>query len=163
MKYKYDVMPAYAQECTRRTHTVSCGWTIMCTIWCAMSHTFEHSWYPLHAPCSYKNCAATSSLLLGISSGLVLFHHKGLLHHSGVLIENLGYLYNDSLENLRHLYTWEPWQAWVNLYNVTWEAWEPREPQEPLGNPEATFTMQPWESWERLLRNIENLEGTFRI
>ena len=42
-------------------------------------------------------------LAVGIFSGLFLFHHKGLLHHSGVLIENLGYLYNDSLENLRHL------------------------------------------------------------
>ena len=71
MKYKYGVLPAYAQKCTRRTHTVSCGWSMMCIIWCAMSHTFEHSWYPLHALCSYKNCAATSSLLLGIFSGLI--------------------------------------------------------------------------------------------
>ena len=27
---------------------------------------------PLHAPCSYKNCAATASLLLGIFFGLIL-------------------------------------------------------------------------------------------
>ena len=137
-------MPAYAQKCTRRTHTVSRGWSIMCMIWCTMSHTFEHSWYPLHALCSYKNCAATSSLLLGIFSGLFLFHHKGLLHHSGVLIENLGYLYNDSLENLRHLYTWEPWQAWVNLYTVTFETLR-------------TFTMYPWEPWEPLLGTLGKL------
>ena len=31
------------QECTRRTHTGSCGGSIMCMIWCTMSHTFEHS------------------------------------------------------------------------------------------------------------------------
>ena len=40
---RYDVMRTQPQECTRRTHAVSCGWSLMCMIWCAMSHTFEHS------------------------------------------------------------------------------------------------------------------------
>ena len=56
--------------------------------------------------------------------------------HSGVLIEKLGYLYNDSLENLRHL-----------LGN--------------LGKLEETFTMEPWKPREHLQCNLGNLENLY--
>ena len=65
----------YAQECTRRTHTVSCGWTNVHDMMRNESYTrTQRIWTstPLHAQCSYKNCAATASLLLGIFFGLIL-------------------------------------------------------------------------------------------
>ena len=169
-------MPAYAQKCTRGTHTVSCGWSIMCMIWCAMSHTFEHSWYPLHAPCSYKNCAATSSLLLGYSLAFFCFSTRAFCTIQVSWLKTSG------------TFTMIPWKTWdiylgtlaslrkplqcnlgnlENIYNVTlrtftWNPWEAWEPWEPWGT-EATFTMQPWQPWERLLGNLENLERTFRL
>ena len=172
-------MRSQPQECTRRTHTVSCGWSIMCMIWCTMSHTFEHSWYPLHALCSYKNCAATSSLLLGIFSGLFCFITRAFCTIQVSWLKTSG------------TFTMIPWKTWdiylgtlaslrkplqcnlgnlENIYNVTlgtlrtftWNPWEAWEPWEPWGT-EATFTMQPWQPWESLLGNLENLERTFRL
>ena len=66
----------YAQECTRRTHTVSCGWTNVHDMMRNESYTrTQRIWTstPLHAQCSYKNCAATASLLLGIFFGLIIY------------------------------------------------------------------------------------------
>ena len=78
MKYKYDVMPAYAQKCTRRTHTVSCGWSIMCMIWCTMSHTFEHSGHQQVNCCMHHVLTNIGRPLLpccwGYSLGLFWFY-----------------------------------------------------------------------------------------
>ena len=55
MKYKYGVMLAYAQECTRRTHTVSCGWTNVHDMLRNEPHLQIQrisTSKPLHAPCS---------------------------------------------------------------------------------------------------------------
>ena len=71
---RYDVMPAYAQERTRRMHTVSCGWTNVHDMMHNESYIRTQRTSTsklLHAPCSYKHWAATASLLLGIFFGFM--------------------------------------------------------------------------------------------
>ena len=64
----------YAQECTRRTHTVSCGWTNVYDIWCAMSHTLERSGYEQVHRCMHNVLTKIARPLLpccwGYSLGL---------------------------------------------------------------------------------------------
>ena len=74
--YRYDAMRAYRQECTRRTHTMSCGWTNVHDMMRNESYIRTprtSTSKPLHAPCSYKHWAAIASLLLGIFFGFIFF------------------------------------------------------------------------------------------
>ena len=74
---RYDVMRTQPQECTRRTHTVSCGWTNVHDLMHSESYIRTQRTSTsklLHAPCSYKHWAATASLLLGIFFGFILIH-----------------------------------------------------------------------------------------
>ena len=73
---RYDVMRTQPQECTRRTHAVSCGWTNVHDMMHNESYIRTQRTSTsklLHAPCSYKHWAATASLLLGIFFGFI-FH-----------------------------------------------------------------------------------------
>ena len=83
--YTYDVVWLLcAQERTRCTHTVSCGWANVHGVMRNESDMRSQrilTSTPLHAPCSYKNCAAAASLLLGIFVGFILYNH-GLLVNS---------------------------------------------------------------------------------
>ena len=72
---RYDVMRTQPQECTRRTHAVSCGWTNVHDMMHNESYIRTQRTSTsklLHAPCSYKHWAATASLLLGIFFGFIL-------------------------------------------------------------------------------------------
>ena len=74
---RYDVMRTQPQECTRRTHAVSCGWTNVHDMMHNESYIRTQRTSTsklLHAPCSYKHWAATASLLLGIFFGFILIH-----------------------------------------------------------------------------------------
>ena len=161
MKYKYGVMPAYAQKCTRRTHAVSCGWTNVHDMMRNESYIRTQRTSTsklLHAPCSYKHWAATASLLLGIFSGLFLVSSQGPFAPFRCLDWKPRVPLQCNLGNLENIYN----VTWGTLRTFTWNPWEAWEPWEPWGT-EATFTMQPWQSWERLLGNLENLERTFRL
>ena len=71
---RYDVMRTQPQECTRRTHAVSCGWTNVHDMMHNESYIRTQRTSTsklLHAPCSYKHWAATASLLLGIFFGFI--------------------------------------------------------------------------------------------
>ena len=66
-------MPRNVQK---NTHTVSCGWTNVHYMMLMRNESYIRTQRistskPLHAPCSYKNCAATDSLLLGIFFGFM--------------------------------------------------------------------------------------------
>ena len=73
---RYDVMRTQPQECTRRTHAVSCGWTNVHDMMHNESYIRTQPTSTsklLHAPCSSKHWAATASLLLGIFFGFIFF------------------------------------------------------------------------------------------